>query len=76
MTRLTRLFIVHSFVGFVAATGFVAMLIAFNVVNLRYLVTHVDGGPFALGVLWMCFGLLFGGVQIGYAVMRMAARGH
>ncbi|WP_417719720.1 hypothetical protein [Salipiger sp.] len=72
MPQLVRLYIRQCLAGFGLATGFVAMLLWFDVGNLGHLVTQSDAGGLALFLLWFFNGLVFAGVQFAITVMRMA----
>lgn len=72
MPELIRMYIRHSAIGFGIAAIFVAMLLAFNVQNLWYLVTHSKDGPLAVFLLWFMHGIVFAGVQFAWAVMNLA----
>jgi len=74
MPDLVQLYIRQSAIGFVLSAVFVAGLLYFNVVNLWHLVTHTDVGLMAVGLLWFFNGIVFGSVQFGISVMRMAER--
>ena len=71
MPKLIKLYITQSLIGLGIATCFVVLLLAFNVGNLWYLVTHTDVGPFAAFLLWAHFAVLCGGVQFAIRVMRL-----
>lgn len=71
LPSLVRLFIVNGLLGFGISAIFVALLMWFDVMNLRHLVWNTADGPFALFVVWMLNGLLFGAIQIGYVVMTI-----
>ncbi|SMX42409.1 hypothetical protein [Maliponia aquimaris] len=72
MPRLVRLFVIQSLIGAGVATVFVALLLALDVANLWYLVTHTRGGVLAAIVLWVHFAAVFAGVQFAISVMRLA----
>lgn len=72
MPDLIRLYIRHTLIGFAVSAAFVAMLFYFNVANLWHLVTHDPAGWLAAFLLVMFNGIVFSGVQFGFAVMRMA----
>ncbi len=73
MPKLIRLYIQQVLIGFFAAAVLVALLLWFNVANLWTLVSHSDIGLMAVGLLWLFNGIVFGAVQFGIAIMRMAA---
>ncbi|MBN7785822.1 hypothetical protein JYP51_12880 [Ponticoccus gilvus] len=72
MPRLIRLYIVQTLAGFALSAVFVGILLWFNVANLRDLIGGSDVGLLALFLLWLFNGIVFGGVQFGIAIMRMA----
>lgn len=72
MPKLIKLYIRHVAIGFAVAAAFVAMLMWFNVMNLWNLVSTSDVGILALVVLWFAHGIVFAGVQFGWAVMALA----
>ena len=69
MPELPRLFLVNGALGFVISAIFVALLLAANVGGLSDLVGRSGMGLFALGLIWVMNGLLFGAVQISVRVM-------
>ncbi|MCA0919603.1 hypothetical protein [Pseudooceanicola nanhaiensis] len=71
MPKLIRLYITHVLIGFGVAALFVAVLIGFNVANLRHLVSSTNGGLLAVFLLWFSNGIVFAGVQFAIAVMRL-----
>lgn len=72
MPELIKLYIKNVIIGFGLAAVFVAILLWFNVMNLWSLVSGSDVGIMAVVVLWFAHGIVFAGVQFGYAVMAMA----
>lgn len=74
MPELIKLYIRNVIIGFLVAGAFVAMLLWFNVMNLWHLVSHSDAGIVAVLVLWLAHGIVFAGVQFGWAVMSMAEK--
>jgi len=72
MPKLVRLYIQQVLIGFFLAGVLVALLLWFNVANLWTLVSHSDIGLMAVGLLWLFNGIVFGAVQFGIAIMRMA----
>ena len=72
MPELIKLYIRHVAIGFVIAAAFVAMLLWFNVMNLWHLVSTSDVGVMAVVILWFAHGIVFAGVQFGWAVMALA----
>ncbi len=74
MPELIKLYIKNVLIGFAIAAGFVGMLLWFNVMNLWHLVTHSDAGILAVVIMWLAHGVVFAGVQFGWAVMSMAEK--
>lgn len=72
MPKLVRLYIVSVAIGFAISAGFVAALVAFDVAGLRHLVLGSDAGWLAGLMLVVFNGIVFAGVQFGYAVMALA----
>lgn len=72
MPELIKLYIRHVLIGFAIAAAFVAMLLWFNVMNMWHLISTSDVGLLALVVLWFAHGIVFAGVQFGWAIMAMA----
>lgn len=74
MPKLIKLYIKNVLIGFAIAAAFVAMLLWFDVMHLRHLVTSSDAGVLAVVVLWFAHGIVFAGVQFAWAVMSLAER--
>ena len=74
MPKLVRLYITQVAIGFAIAAAFTALLLALNVGNLRHLVAADPAGPLAVFLIFMFNGIVFGGVQFAYAIMRMAEK--
>ena len=72
MPKLIRLYITHALIGFGVAAAFVVGLVWADVAGLRHLVLDTDKGWLAALMLFISLGSVFGGVQFGIAVMRMA----
>lgn len=72
MPELIKLYMRQCAIGFGVAAVFVALLLAFNVVNLWGLVKGSDVGLLAVFMLWFFNGIVFAGVQFGIYVMSMA----
>lgn len=72
MPRLVRLYCVSVAIGFAISVVFVAGLLSLDVAGLRHLVLGSSSGWLAGGLLVMFNGIVFSGVQFGYAVMAMA----
>ncbi|WP_293575466.1 hypothetical protein [Phaeobacter sp.] len=73
MPKLVKLYIKNVAIGFGIAGVFVATLLWFNVMNLWHLVASSDSGLLAVLLLWVMNGIVFAGVQFGYAVMSLAS---
>lgn len=71
MPPLIRLFIRNGLAGFGLSAIFVGLLLALDVMALRALVFQSPDGLLAVFLIWFFNGLLFGAVQIGYAVMTL-----
>ncbi|MFV0513178.1 MAG: hypothetical protein ACK5MY_06040 [Jhaorihella sp.] len=76
MPKLVRLYIRNVLIGFAVAALFVGVLLWLNVMNLWHLVSTSDAGVLAVVVLWFAHGIVFAGVQFGWAVMAMAETDH
>ncbi len=74
MPKLIRLYITQVAWGFVISAAFVGVLLAFNVANLRHLITSSEIGLIALFMIWFMNGIVFAGVQFAYAVMSIAEK--
>ncbi|MEM9550964.1 MAG: hypothetical protein AAGA05_07300 [Pseudomonadota bacterium] len=74
MPKLIQLYIRNTIIGFLIAAAFVAMLLWFNVQNLSSLVSTSDVGVLAVFLLWFMHGIVFAGVQFGWAVMSLARK--
>ncbi|CAD0183407.1 hypothetical protein RUESEDTHA_00273 [Ruegeria sp. THAF57] len=74
MPKLIRLYITQVAWGFVISAVFVGVLLAFNVANLRSLITGSDIGLIALLMIWFMNGIVFAGVQFAYKIMSMAEK--
>ncbi len=74
MPKLIRLYITQVAWGFVISAVFVGVLLAFNVANLRSLITGSDVGLIALLMIWFMNGIVFAGVQFAYKIMSMAEK--
>lgn len=72
MPQLVRLYIRNVLLGAVLSALFVAMLLTFNVGNLRHLIFTSDIGVVALVMLFAFNTIVFSAVQFGISVMRMA----
>ncbi|WP_171121004.1 MULTISPECIES: hypothetical protein [unclassified Ruegeria] len=74
MPKLIRLYITQVAWGFAISAVFVGVLLAFNVANLRSLITGSDIGLIALLMIWFMNGIVFAGVQFAYKIMSMAEK--
>lgn len=74
MPELIKMYIRHSLIGFGISAAFVAMLLAFNVMNLWTLISHDSSAVLVVFILWFFHGALFASVQFGYAVMSLAEK--
>ena len=74
MPKLIKLYILNVMIGFAIAGAFVAMLLWFNVMGLWHLVSTSDSGLLAVFILWFMNGIVFAGVQFGWAVMALAEK--
>ena len=72
LPRLVRLYIRQVAIGFGLSAVFVALLLGFNVANLRGLMLATKGGFIAGFMLFFFNGLVFAGVQFAISIMRMA----
>lgn len=71
MPKLIRMYIRNVLIGFGVAGLFVALLLALDVMGLRHLTSGSDVGILAVVILWFAHGIVFAGVQFGWAVMAM-----
>jgi hypothetical protein len=74
MPRVFKLYIRSAIIGFAVAGVFVGLVIGFNVANLRHLILTSDIGVMATIAFWILNGIVFSGVQFGFAVMQMAEK--
>lgn len=72
MPKLIRLYVTSCLIGFALAGLFVAMLLWFDVANLRGLVFSSDVGVLAVIMLVVMNGIVFAGVQFAISVMSLA----
>lgn len=75
MGKLIRLYIRSCLIGFGVAAAFVGLLLALDVAHLRHLVFQSGDGLLAVVILWVLNGIVFAGVQFGFAVMQLADGG-
>ncbi|WP_227269798.1 hypothetical protein [Roseobacter weihaiensis] len=71
MPRIFRLYLVSALNGFGISLAFVAMILIFNVANLRHLVGTSDIGVMAAVAFWILNGIVFSGVQFAWALAQM-----
>jgi len=62
----------HCAIGFAIAAAAVAVLLAFDVANLRSLAMVTEGGWLAMAVLTFFMGLTCASAQMGIAIMSLA----
>ncbi|KAA9008016.1 hypothetical protein [Histidinibacterium aquaticum] len=74
MPKLISLYIRSCLIGFALAGVFVALLLWLNVAGLGALILGSPEAWIAVAMLWVANGVVFAGVQFGYAVMAMAER--
>ena len=68
--RVVRLYILSALNGFGISLGFVALILVFNVGNLRHLVGTSDVGVVAMVAFWVLNGIVFSGVQFAFALAQ------
>lgn len=68
MPRVFRLYLLSALNGFAISLAFVALILVFNVANLRHLVNGSDVGVMATVVFWVLNGIVFSGVQFAIAL--------
>lgn len=71
MPRVFRLYLLSALNGFGISLAFVAMILVFNVANLRHLVSTSDIGVLATVAFWILNGIVFSGVQFAWALNQM-----
>ncbi len=74
MPKLVRLYIKNVLIGFAVAAVFVGLLLGANVMGLGTLARGSGDGLLAVFLLWFLHGIVFAGVQFGWAIMSMAER--
>ena len=72
MPELIRVYIRNVFFGAGLSAAFVALLLYFNVANLRHLIFASDIGYIAVALLFVFNTVVFAGVQFAITIMRMA----
>ncbi len=71
-----RFILRHAAIGAVIAFAFVAMLLGFNVANLRHLVLNSADGLLAVILLYVFCAITFGSAQVGYRIMTLGDDDH
>lgn len=71
MPRVFNLYLVSALNGFGIALIFVALILGFNVANLRHLVLTSDIGVMATVAFWVLNGIVFSGVQFAWALAQI-----
>ena len=71
MPRIFRLYLLSALNGFGIALAFVALILIFNVANLRHLILTSDIGVMATVAFWVLNGIVFSGVQFALALAQM-----
>ena len=72
MPELVRLYIRNVLLGLLLAVCFAALLIGFDVANLRHLTLETTGGWLAILMLVVFNTIVFAGVQFAIAIMAEA----
>ena len=67
-----RFILRHAAIGAVIAFAFVAMLLGFNLANLRHLVLNSADGVLAVVMLYIFCTITFGSAQIGYLIITLS----
>jgi hypothetical protein len=71
MPDLVKFMLKHAAIGAIAAVVFVGLILWFDIMHIRHLVTHSPGGYLALVVLTALFTITFSSVQMGVAIMAL-----
>ena len=71
MPDLIRLYIRQCLAGLALGIVFSMLLVLLNVANLAHLVSTVDGGWMAFGLLCLFNGIVFAGVQFGISIVQL-----
>lgn len=71
MPRIFRLYLVSALNGFAISLAFVALILIFNIANLRHLIGTSDVGVIAAIAFWILNGIVFSGVQFAWALSQM-----
>ncbi|MEM6372395.1 MAG: hypothetical protein AAF727_06400 [Pseudomonadota bacterium] len=72
---LIRLFLTGTAVGFALSAAFVAVIWVWDIAGIHTHARNSDDAFLILFILWFFNGLLFGAVQIGYAVWHIGREG-
>lgn len=71
MPRVFRLYLLSALNGFGISIVFAALILIFNVANLRHLVATSDVGVLAMVAFWVLNGIVFSGVQFAISLSQM-----
>ena len=71
MPRVVKLYITSALNGFGISLVFAALILVFNVANLRHLVGTSDVGVIAMVAFWVLNGIVFSGVQFAFALAQI-----
>ncbi|MCB2093517.1 MAG: hypothetical protein KDE11_03850 [Rhodobacteraceae bacterium] len=75
MPALVRLYIRHVAIGYALGLVFTGLLLWLDIGGLWHLIRATEGGAIAGLMLVIFNGIVFSGVQFGYAIMRMGKSG-
>ena len=70
MPRVVRLYILSALNGFGISLIFVALIMVFNIANLRHLILTSDVGVMATVAFWVLNGIVFSGVQFAWTLTQ------
>ena len=68
ISRVFRLYLISALNGFIISLASCVLILAFNVADLRRLVSNSDVGVIAMVVFWVLNGIVFSGVQVAIAL--------
>ena len=71
MPRVVKLYMTSALNGFGISLVFAALILVFNVANLRHLVGTSDVGVIAMVAFWVLNGIVFSGVQFAFALAQI-----
>lgn len=71
MPELVRFYIRHVVIGFALSAVFLGLLLLADIAGLRGLILGSEAGLLAGAVFWVLNGIVFAGVQFGWAVMAL-----